>query len=191
MLVHPSSAESTTFELDLFSVPPIQTNLEDSSFTKYHPVSAMTSTGPIEFTVNVENSNYIDLANSFLYEHASVTASEGANLAKNVEIAPKCNFLHTLWSQVDVYLNGSLVTQSNNYYLYRASFAVANKGCTQGNALAAESKEIDNMVKLHIDLTFKNRYLLNGVEVRLRLIRSKDLFSSSMKMQTQHKTKFL
>ena len=119
-LVHPSSAESTTSQLDLFSVPPIQTNLEDSSFTKYHPVSVMTSTGPIEFTVNAENSNYIDLANSFLYMDASVTASEGADLAKNVEIAPKCNFLHTLWSQVDVYLNGSLVTQSNNYYPYRA-----------------------------------------------------------------------
>ena len=32
------------------------------------------------------------------------------------------------------------------------------------------------MGKLHIDLTFQNRYLLNGVEVRLRLIRTKDLF---------------
>ena len=32
------------------------------------------------------------------------------------------------------------------------------------------------MGKLHIDLTFQNCYLLNGVEVRLRLIRSKDLF---------------
>ena len=108
---------------------------------------------------------------------------------------------------VDVYLNGSLVTQSNNNYPYRAyienllsfgqeaknsqlsallwhrntsrhfdSCATANKGYTQRKALAAESKEIDMMGKLHIDLTFQNRYLLNGVEVRLRLIRSKDLF---------------
>ena len=56
------------------------------------------------------------------------------------------------------------------------SCATANNGYTQRKALAAESTEIDMMGKLHIDLTFQNRYLLNGVEVRLRLSRSKDLF---------------
>ena len=200
-LVHPSSAESTTFQLDLFSVPPSQTSLEDGSFTEYHPVSVLTSTGPIEFTISAKNFNYIDLANSFLYARASVTTSNGADLAKTAKIAPECNFLHTLWSQVDVYLNSSLVTQSNSNYPYRAyienllsfgqeaknsqlsallwhrntsghfdSCATANKGYTQRKALAAESKEINMMGKLHIDLTFQNRYLLNGVEVRLHLI---------------------
>ena len=47
---------------------------------------------------------------------------------------------------------------------------------TKRKALAAESKEMDMMGKLHLDLFFQNRYLLNGVEVRLRLIRSNDLF---------------
>ena len=115
-LVHPSSAESTTSQLDLFSVPPSQTSLEEGSFTEYHPVSVLTSTGSIEFTISAENSNYIDLANV----RASVTTAAGADLEKNAEIAPECNFLHTLWTQVDVYLNGSLVTQSNNNYPYRA-----------------------------------------------------------------------
>ena len=91
-LVHPSSAESITSQLDLFSVPPSQTSLEDGSFTEYHPVSVLTSTGPIEFTISAENSNYIDLANSFLYVRASVTTSNGADLAKTAEIAPECNF---------------------------------------------------------------------------------------------------
>ena len=159
----------------------------------------LTSTGPIQFMVSAENSNYIDLANSFLYVRASVTTSNGADLAKTAKIAPECNFLHPLWSQVDVYLNSSLVTQSNienllsfgqevknsqlsallwhrNISGHFDSCAAANKGYTQRKALAAESKEIDMMGKLHIDLTFQNRYLLNGVEVRLCLIRSKDLF---------------
>ena len=91
-LVHPSSAESTTSQLDLFCVPPSQTNLEDGNFTKYHSVSVLTSTGPIKFTVSAENSNYIDLANSFLYVRASMTGSDRSDLAKDVEIAPECNF---------------------------------------------------------------------------------------------------
>ena len=91
-LVHPSSAESTTSQLDLFCVPPSQTSLEDGNFTKYHSVSVLTSTGPIKFTVSAENSNYIDLTNSFLYVRASMTGSDGSDLAKDVEIAPECNF---------------------------------------------------------------------------------------------------
>ena len=206
-LVHPSSAKSTNSQLDLFSVPPSQTSLEEGSFTEYHPVSVLTSTGPIEFTISAKNSNYINLANSFFYMRASVTTAAGADLAKNVEIVPECNFLHTLWTQVDVYLNGSLVTQSNNNYPYQAyienllSFGqeakksqlsalfwhrntsehfdtrgATNLGYTKRKALAAESKEIDMLGKLHLDLFFQNQYLLNSVEVRLRLIRSNDLF---------------
>ena len=108
---------------------------------------------------------------------------------------------------MDVYLNSSLVTHSNNNYPYRAyienllsfgqeaknsqlsallwhrntsehfdTLGATNLGYTKQKALAAESKEIDMMGKLHLDLFFQNRYLLNGVEVRLRLIRSNDLF---------------
>ena len=191
-LIHPSSAQSTTSQLDLFSVSPSQTSLDDGSFTEYHPVSALTSTEPIEFTISAENSNYIDLANTFLYVRASVTAADGTDLEADVEITLECNFLYTMWSQIDVYLNGSLVTQSNNNYPYRAYIenllscgqdaklsqlsAVlwyrnttgqfdtrgdANSGCTVRKALAAQSHQIDMMGRLHVDLSFQNRYLLN------------------------------
>ena len=64
-------------------------------------MSVLTSVSPIEFTVSAENSNYIDLTNSFLYVRANVVTAAGLNLAEGVEIAPECNFLHTLWPQVD------------------------------------------------------------------------------------------
>ena len=119
-LIHPISAQSTTSQLDLFSVPPSQTSLDDGSFIEYHPGSILTSTGFIEFSISAEHSNYIDLASTFLSVRASVTAADGTDLEADVEIAPECNFLHTMWSQIDVYLNGSLVTKSNNNYSYRA-----------------------------------------------------------------------
>ena len=207
MLVNRSWAESTTSQLDLFSVLPSQTSFGRGKFYQIHRVPVLTSTGRIEFTVSVENSNYIDLANNFLYVRASVSIAAGADLAENAEIAPECNFLHTLWTQVDVYLKGLLVTQFNNNYSYRVyienllSFGqeakktqlssllwhrntskhfdtrgATNLGCTKRKALAAESKEIDMLGKLHLDLFFQNRYLLNGVEVYLRLIHSNDFF---------------
>ena len=117
-LVHQSSAESVSSQLNLFSVPPTQTSLEDEFYTKYRPVSVLTSEGPIEFSTAAESTNYIDLANMLLYVRASVTTEAGADLAADTAIAPECNFQHTLWSQCDLYLNGTLVTQSNNNYPY-------------------------------------------------------------------------
>ena len=205
-MIHPSSAQSTTSQLDLFSVSLSQTSLDDGSFTEYHTVSVLTSTGPIEFTISAKNSNYSDLANTFAYVRASMTAADGTDLEVDVKISPECNFLLTIWSQLVVYLNGSLVTQYNNIYPYRAYiknllsfvpdaksqlFAVlwyrniagqfdsrgdANSGCTTRKAVAAQSNQIDMMGRLHVELSFQNHYLLNGVEIRLRLIRSNDIF---------------
>ena len=94
-LIHPSSVESTTSKLDLF-VSLSQTSLDDECFTEYHPVTVLTLTRPIEFTISAENSNYIDLPNTFLCVRTSVTAANGANMVADVETAPECNFLHTL-----------------------------------------------------------------------------------------------
>ena len=108
-LIHPSSSESVTSQLDLFSVPPTQTSLEDGFFTEYRPISVLTSRGPVEFCIAAESSNYIDLANTFLYIRALVTKADGIALAADTEITQECNFLHTLWSQCDLYLNDTFV----------------------------------------------------------------------------------
>ena len=80
-------------------MPPTQTSLEDVFFAEYRPISVLTSGGPVEFCIAAESSNYTDLANIFLYVKASVTKADGTALAEDTEIAPECNFLHTLWSQ--------------------------------------------------------------------------------------------
>ena len=206
-LIHPSSSESVTSQLDLFSVPPTQTSLEDGFFTEYRPISVLTSGGPVEFCIAAESSNYIDLANTFLYVRASVTKADGTALAADTEITPECNFLHTLWSQCDLYLNDTLVTQSSNNYGYRSyietllSFGkdakdsqlssvlwyqnssgsfdtrgAGNAGYTKRKAIAAQSHEFDMMGRLHLDMSFQSRYVLNGIEIKYRLIRAKDSF---------------
>ena len=64
-LVHQSSAESVSSQLNLFSVPPTQTSLEDEFYTKYRPVSVLTSEGPIEFSTAAESTNYTILQTCF------------------------------------------------------------------------------------------------------------------------------
>ena len=43
----------------------------------------------------------------------------------------------------------------------------ANVGYAKREALAAGSRQFEMLGPLHLDLTFQNRYLLNGMEVRL------------------------
>ena len=75
-LIHHSSSETASNQLDLFATPHTHTSLDDGLFTEYHPLSVLTSTGPIEFAISAENSNYIDLENTYLYVRASVTQND-------------------------------------------------------------------------------------------------------------------
>jgi len=54
--------------------------------------------------------------------------------------------------------------------------AAVNKGLAKRRELVTESRTFDMMGRLHADKFFQNRYLLNEVGVKRKLIRSKDAF---------------
>ena len=56
------------------------------------------------------------------------------------------------------------------------STAEANAGFTLQKFEAAGSHDMDMLGKIHLDMCFQNRYLLNGVEMKLRFIRFKSTF---------------
>ena len=51
---------------------------------------------------------------------SKITANNGCNLADVAEVGPVNLFLHSLFSQVDISLNGTLITPSTNNYPCRA-----------------------------------------------------------------------
>src|SRR5208282_6679697 len=62
----------------------------------------------------------MDFANSYLYVRAKLQRANRANIEDGDEVGPVNNFLHSLFSQVDVSLNRTLITSSTNTYPYRA-----------------------------------------------------------------------
>ena len=118
--VHDQSCECTKSELDLFSVPPTQTSMEQGSWVEYHPITSVSEGSLIEFDINASGEDYIDFANTMLYVRAKLTAVNGANLAEDAAVGPVNLFLHSMFSQVDISLNGTLITPSTNTYPYRA-----------------------------------------------------------------------
>ena len=118
--VHRQSCEGVKSELDLFAVPPTQTSIEDGRWIEHQPLTSLDSGGPIEFILPGTGDAYIDLANTYLLIRAKVVRAVGTELAPDTPVAPVNNWLHSLFSQVDVYLNDTLVTPSSNTYPFRA-----------------------------------------------------------------------
>ncbi len=57
-----------------------------------------------------------------------------------------------------------------------ADAADRNSGLTKRAAYAARSREIDMIGRIHSDIFFQERYMLNEVNIRIKLSRSKDDF---------------
>jgi hypothetical protein len=108
--IHEGSCECAKSELDLFSVPPTQVSVDSGMFVEYHPISSLTDGAPIEFEVSSSRDDCIDFANSYLYVRAKITRANGNNLENYDTVGPVNNFLHSLFSQVDISLNGTLIT---------------------------------------------------------------------------------
>ena len=212
--IHEGSCECTKSELDLFSVPATQTSVETGMYVDYHPVSSISSGAPIEFDVNATGEEYLDMANCLLHVRAKIVKANGENLEAANMVGPVNNFLHSLFSQVDVSLNGTLITSSTNTYAYRAyletllsygsdtktsqltsalfykdeagkmdkpdplaaNAADKNSGLATRRSFIAASREVDMIGRIHSDIFFQERYMLNEVNVRIKLIRSNDAF---------------
>ena len=52
-----------------------------------------------------------------------------------------------------------------------------NTGMVERRRYVAESRVVEMMRRLHVDLFVQDRFLLKGVSVKIRLVRSKDAFS--------------
>ena len=228
--IHEGSCECTKSELDLFSVPPTQTSMEQGSWVEYHPLTTVRDGGPIEFEISGSGEDYIDFANTVLYVKAKITANDGTNLVADAAVGPANLFLHSLFSQVDISLNGTLITPSTNTYPYRAMLetllsygedskksqltsalfykdtagrmdtvtfadaAAINEGLAKRRTLARQSREFDMMGRLHADLFFQERFMLNEVGVKIKLIRSRDTFclmGAASKVRIIHASMFV
>lgn len=206
--LHSNSCECVKSELDLFSLPPTQTSIENGDWVQYKPLASLTDDSPIEFVIPGHGDEYIDLSHTMLNVHAKIVKSDGTKLEDNVKVGPVNNWLHSLFSQVDVYLNQRLVSTPGNTYAYRSYIETllnygpaakeshltsalwyndeagdmddvedANDGLVNRREFTAKSTPVDMLGHIHSDIFNQEKFLINGVELRVRLIRSRDAFS--------------
>ena len=120
--VHPYSKRCEKSEVDLFSIPPTQLSLERGRWIDYQPLSTVQNDdSAITFMISGTD-EYIDLSKTILYVEGKILNGDDSELSggSQASIAPVNNFLHSLFKQVDVYLNGKQVTPAMGTYAYRS-----------------------------------------------------------------------
>lgn len=201
---------TTKSELDIFATPPTQTSIESGATLCFRPISTLSDTAPIEFLVTASGDEYIDLAHTTLHIIAKIRpgATSSSSLSTEPpppEIAPTNNWIHSMFSQVDVYLNQKCISPPSNNYAYRAYIenllnygdlakkshltaglwiedeagkfnSKENTGYITRKKIAAGGAEIELYSNLHCDIFNINKFMLNGVDLGLKLIKSKNEF---------------
>jgi hypothetical protein len=162
--------------------------------------------GQIEFNVSGTMYEYIDLNDTMLYIKVKITKDDGASLAEGAEIAFASMPLSTLFADVQLSLNNQQVEGGNRTYPYRAYIATllqhgtgakreqlfaagfvkdtaglfngsANAAHTTRKAWSAQSASKEFCGPLHLDFFQQSRYLIGGIDIRLRFIRSTNQFA--------------
>lgn len=217
-------------ELDIFSTKPIQTSVDSGSLLAYRPVTPLSNTGPIEFLISGSaNDEYLDLARVYLHLRVRINANEkeeeeeevqgkgdgiaetsqgGTKKKKKVAatVGPVNNWLHSIFSQIDIYLNQKCITPPVHYG-YRSyvenllnysgeskrshltcgiwakdtaghmdSIRYGNEGFCYRSKLAPTNKIVDLYGPIHSDLFNIDEHMLSGVEVNIKLQRAKETF---------------
>ena len=121
--VHPFSKRCDKSEVDLFRVPPTQQSLERGRWIDYAPISSVQNPDSAITFLIAGTDEYIDLSKTILTVTGNIMKKDGTTkLAGGGQsnVAPVNNFLHSLFRQVDVYLNGKQVTPAMGTYAYRS-----------------------------------------------------------------------
>lgn len=120
-LLHTLSKPAIRGEAELFSSSPTDTTCDYSMYEEFQPViNVQDSTSKIKFQIPGNGHHYLDLGDSFLYLKLKVVQKGGTYLEDTSKMGTSNLLLHSLFSQVDIYLNEKLVSTSNNANPYRA-----------------------------------------------------------------------
>ena len=119
--IHDKSPDCVKSELDVFALPTTQTSREKTINVEIPPTGAITHDGPIEFNIPGSGDLYIEPSSINLRMVVQLVKGDAStlNLADS-DVAPVNYLMHSLFSGVEVSLNGRTISYMDALYPYRA-----------------------------------------------------------------------
>ena len=194
--IHPLSGIAPLPQFELWSVPPTQISCAKDIPTYVRPLSTLASNQPIEFIVGSAIDEYINFSETYIYVLCRVKLSRTDKTPVLKEdwdsLIPCQYFLHSIFSQCDIKIGDKEVTLSPQTYHYKAFMEAflgfssdAKKTFLRASLWTETDKERNSIVRpaveskygkyfammgrLHLDLTFQEKHMIGGSEVRIKL----------------------
>jgi len=196
-------------ETSLFEDPPYDISKVSSQVVVHHPINSIADRhSPLQFVIKSNDTQYVDLRSVKLKLRLRILGPRGEELGDDA--ADVCsvsqNFLHTMFSQVAVYLNDVLITPATPNYPYRSYIetllgfskhfkksqaacalferdedlscldAGTNDGFARRWRRVSQSKTVELIGRPFLDICAQTAYLIPGVDVRLVFTRSSEDF---------------
>ena len=201
-----NSNESCTGDLSLFARPSVDTGVTAVSYREYRPIGQIGKNSPIAFNLMGTTSEYIDLKNIALKVKVKILKDDGNATTEEDKVAFVNNAGHSLFRQVDVKIQGKIITSSvGTNYGYKAILdaltgygpclenqlfvkdraghmddsdpsVVGNTGLYARRRWTEDGDEITLDGPLFVDILQQKRLLLDGVSVDIELFPQTDAF---------------
>lgn len=106
--------------LSLFSLPPYQSAIEKMYYQEVRSNSQLTG-NIIDMEITGKHGmEYVDLNKSKLYVKLKIKKGDGKAVTATEYVGPVNLFLQTMFSQVEVTMQGKLITSTSSHYPYKA-----------------------------------------------------------------------
>ena len=182
-------------ELKIFDDYPPQVVVESGYFEDIHPTTSLDNVSVLEFVIPSSNVDYLDLNDTLLTLKLKIVKKDGSAFKDtDIKPVPENFFLYSLFSDVSLQLNDIQIDGGSSIYPFKASI----ESLLNFNKESIESKlqclgfdmSKDNRQKwvgksdifeisgaLRLDFLNQPKYLIPGVNIRIRLTRSTDDFA--------------
>lgn len=215
-LISKESSFSVSDGFNIHAVGDTDVSLKKSYTNIHHPQNEYktTNSDTINFIIPATGTKYIDLAETKLYIRFKIVNSKNEDLTydaahpndpeKSDIVSPINNILGSLFSNIDLYLNGVLISNpsinsyayidymkkllntsittkkhtlsASGFYLDNNEPYKNNKSWQTRRGLVKNNSIIEIMGHLSIDFFNQNKYLLNNVEIRLNFNKTANNF---------------
>src|SRR5277367_4849343 len=185
--------------LPIFGAPMYQQELEGSYQVDVSPMGDIAQ-GPIEFNI-IGNDDFIDLNAISLHTKVKIVKQDGSSYLKDAEVALINNAFHSLFSDVIVTINETIVEGGEQLYFLKAVIStlfaftedtmekqlfstgfvkddagkaddLTNKAYLTRRAWTSKGASKEFYGKLFVDLFQQTKYLIGNVNMQIKLIRA-------------------